>query len=434
MKLRHKWIILLFPASVFFMMFDFLPVHPDIPVSVYRIAQVVILFMLAIFLMNRNPKFSLNNPTFLLLIGFLLIVLVASPFSVNVNNSLFEAFRLAQFTILAFIMSLFLKSVWKEEYWIYLSTAMLWSGVIAGLSIITDHLAITNFSSLYIDRVLQTETRQFGILGEVNFAAGKLGIFLPFAFLLWRHYNHRGKLIKASLVLIALFVILIAIFLTGSRMGGVIAGFCILVFLFRETRQFLRPRAIFSAVSVVLIIILLVLMSGYHIIDSPRVSALMMRYTQLPAHIATIGEGTTEASIAKRIDFFLIGLKMFADHAVTGVGLGNYPYVIGEYGPWGYKYAHNTFVSILAETGFIGFIFFLGLFVQIGRNIYHYYRNSSYSDFYFYLGMSFISLIIMLLFLSDFGNKYFWGFFVALSIYFDYAKRSRGAIKGRVLP
>ncbi len=433
MKRRHRWIILLFPASVFFMMFDFLSVHPDVSVSIYRTAQIVILCMLVIFLINRNPKFSLNNPTFLLLIGFLFIILASSPFSVNVNNSLFEAFRLAQFIALAFVMSLFLKNVWKEEYWIYLSTTMLWSGVIAGLSIITDHLAITNFSSLYIDRAWLAEIRQFGILGEANFAAGKLGIFLPFVFLLWRYYNHRGKLIKASLALIALFIILIAMFLTGSRMGGVIAGLSTLVFLFRETRQFLRPRAVFGAASVVLIISLLVLMSGYHIIDSPRVSALMMRYTQLPIHIVAIGGGATEASIAERIDIFFIGLKMFADHAVTGVGLGNYPYAIGEYGPWGYKYAHNTFVSILAETGFIGFIFFLGLFVRIGRNIYHYYQRSSYSDFYFYLGMSFINLMIMLFFLSDFGNKYFWGFFVVLSIYFDYAKRSRVAIGGRVL-
>jgi len=422
----RKLIVLLFPLSVFFMMFDFLRVYPGVNISVYRILQIIALFSIIIFLLvNRSLKFRLYNPTFLFLIGFFFMILLSTFFSSDVNNSLFEASRLTQYIVMAFIMALFLKNVWREEYWIYLVTTMLLCGGIAGLSIITDYFGVTDFSSLYIEKAHLAKLRPFGILGEPNFAGGKLGIFLPFVFLSWRYYNYHGKLVKAFLALIVLFITLTAIFLTGSRMGGVIAGFSLLIFIFKEARIVLRIRTIFNIMLAFLLIGLPIFIIGFGTIKKLNQIEFVSRYGDLYTYIGTRGEKVTDFSLKMRSDFFVIGLKMFADHPVTGVGLGNYLSEMGRYGSYSFRYSHNTFISVLAETGLIGFVFFVGLFIQIGRNIYYYYRKSDHGDFYFYLGLSFINLIIMLFFLSDFMNKYFWGMFVALSMFWDYTKRYR---------
>ena len=75
-----------------------------------------------------------------------------------------------------------------------------------------------------------------------------------------------------------------------------------------------------------------------------------------------------------------VGLEMFADHPITGVGLGNYKLTFLQYkaeflaSPRGVAYdfyiaraaqAHNDYVQLLAELGALGTIALLGLLVLI---------------------------------------------------------------------
>ncbi|EIL91333.1 O-antigen polymerase family protein [Rhodanobacter fulvus Jip2] len=65
-----------------------------------------------------------------------------------------------------------------------------------------------------------------------------------------------------------------------------------------------------------------------------------------------------ESSAAGRVDAWYEGLHMFLSHPLFGVGAGNFT----EYN---YLTAHNSFVLVLAETGFFGFITWLA-FVGYG--------------------------------------------------------------------
>lgn len=65
-----------------------------------------------------------------------------------------------------------------------------------------------------------------------------------------------------------------------------------------------------------------------------------------------------EESAAGRVDAWYAGLEMFRDHPAFGVGAGNFT----EYNE---LTAHNSFVLVLAETGFIGFMVWLA-FVGYG--------------------------------------------------------------------
>ena len=109
MLLSKQKLAFLFPLSIFIMMFDFLPVYPNLPISIYAVIQtIVILLMITYLLICGNIKFKSDSTTFLLLLGFLFITILFIPFSFNVNNSIFNVYRLSRFIILAFIISIFL--------------------------------------------------------------------------------------------------------------------------------------------------------------------------------------------------------------------------------------------------------------------------------------------------------------------------------------
>jgi O-antigen ligase len=68
-----------------------------------------------------------------------------------------------------------------------------------------------------------------------------------------------------------------------------------------------------------------------------------------------------DASGGDRILCWKIALMMFKDHPLFGVGWGQYPDLIRSYGHNKKLPAHNTPLSVLAETGIFGLIFFLSI-------------------------------------------------------------------------
>jgi O-antigen ligase len=77
--------------------------------------------------------------------------------------------------------------------------------------------------------------------------------------------------------------------------------------------------------------------------------------------ISTMGAPTQESSASSRLEINKGSLLMFKENPF-GVGYRNYPYVAHRYlnrrvlSQSGFRSAHNGFLSILCETGFIGFI------------------------------------------------------------------------------
>jgi O-antigen ligase len=74
-----------------------------------------------------------------------------------------------------------------------------------------------------------------------------------------------------------------------------------------------------------------------------------------------------------RIQLWSVAWKMWQEHPVLGVGIGQYRAVADQYifGGVG-NIAHNTYLSFLAETGLVGFVVFISLplaiFVRVLRS------------------------------------------------------------------
>lgn len=422
----QKKLALIFPLSIFIMVFDRLKVYPTVNISMYRVLQMPILIIIVIFLLGRKKlKFNLYNPTPVLLFGFLLSVFISTLTAVYQEPALIEARRIIELIILSFIIFFFIKNQWDEESWVILAKMMMIAGGLSGLSVLTDLFGWTHFYRLYSEAMLYM--RPSGILGEPNYAAGKLGIFLPFAFFCIVNYRKPKKYFQFSLSIVSVFIILIAIFFTGSRLGGFIAVFSILIFLIKENlKKKVFLKSIIFFITIILIITFINLIIPIKVNFSKEINHTLESYKSLFYFLSEGEELEGRQSLSARINMGRAGLKIFTDYPIFGVGLGNYKYVAPKYILISQMYySHNTFITILSELGFIGFLFFIFICIKIISSIYYFYKKSSFSPFYFYLGLSFINLLILSFFLHSVNDKYFWGMFIPISMLLEYWNLNR---------
>jgi O-antigen ligase len=86
---------------------------------------------------------------------------------------------------------------------------------------------------------------------------------------------------------------------------------------------------------------------------------------------------------AERLAHWIAGLRMFFDHPILGVGIGNYPNAYPQYFITIFVnslgHAHNYYINIAAETGFIGLIVYLcflaAIFIAGGTAYRHIHRK-----------------------------------------------------------
>lgn len=126
---------------------------------------------------------------------------------------------------------------------------------------------------------------------------------------------------------------------------------------------------------------------------------------------------TTYQSNTERVLIWQSAYKMFQDHPVLGVGLGQYKdnyqkkYISPKAKERTLGHAHNNFMQMLAENGMVGFIGFTGM---IGYFICHSFRRfwQTKSPYAFMISMSTLALVLQGLTEYNFGNsavmKAFW--------------------------
>lgn len=126
---------------------------------------------------------------------------------------------------------------------------------------------------------------------------------------------------------------------------------------------------------------------------------------------------TKYQSNTERLLIWQSAYKMFLDHPVLGVGLGQYKdnyqkkYISSKAKEKTLGHAHNNFMQMLAENGIVGFI---GFTVMIGYFICHSFMRfwRTKSPYAFMISMSTLALVLQGLTEYNFGNsavmKAFW--------------------------
>lgn len=201
--------------------------------------------------------------------------------------------------------------------------------------------------------------RVYGTFNQPNPYAGYINMSLPIVLsltILGRNWATRILAGTAALILGA------AEYLTRSN-GGEIAISVAVIFILIVGLPQLRKLAAIIGVGTLGLVAALV------------AGVIPMRFTKpILSKLGLIAISFTAPSAqnystTERLAHWLAGIRMFADHPFTGVGIGNYGTTYAQYHVGIFvnslDHAHNYYINILAETGIIGLTAFLLLIVAI---------------------------------------------------------------------
>ena len=160
---------------------------------------------------------------------------------------------------------------------------------------------------------------------------------------------------------------------TQSRGALIALGVFTLIALIGQRR---RLRAILGARRLRRVWVALAVTSVIVVLAAPKDVWERMSGLRHMTSTETLTEVDPEQSARQRFEIWKVASTIALDHPVTGVGLGAYPYAHFVYARRdvfdpigrGFRDAHSTYLTVLAETGIPGFVIFAAL---VGASFVH---------------------------------------------------------------
>lgn len=174
---------------------------------------------------------------------------------------------------------------------------------------------------------------------------------------------------------------MIAALATGSRSALVLLVFSLVFFfiqlILNSDEEFsLKSRSGQIMIGLVSIAIILVINTEFALL----LDGIFARFSD------TVTESDTSITLENiRLSLWSAGLDMWRDHPIRGIGIAQFDnrldYQLRYISQIGYRglNAHNTYISVLAETGMIGFILFMTMNVIAVRSFLYSYQNTTMS-------------------------------------------------------
>lgn len=240
----------------------------------------------------------------------------------------------------------------------------MWAVVASALALggltIAQHLWAADQTFFGFARPLVHETtatndvaRAVGPIGNPNAYAQMLVVAVPLAL---GRLLHEKRIVLRLLALAATAVSIAAIYLTFSRSGFTALAVVVVLFLFR-----FRPRLAPVIIGMAVLALVVGAASGIYTSRLKKVEEVLPWYHSTQ---------TEDPSLAGRAAFLHIGLQMWRENPVLGVGFANYPVRYADYNrrvgtdPALGSTAHDFPVEVAAETGVVGLALWLFLAVS----------------------------------------------------------------------
>lgn len=301
-------------------------------VKIIVIKGVPLYFLFSIFsiffliLTNKDEKYKIQiNELYILFFMFWLMT------SIIIAPNIFSAVQQYYYYIISFSLFFIIKrSVFSVSSWYKLSNYFLIGGLVVSVAMTLSWKLIFDNNRVDINGI------------NPNYLAYSLITILPILYIKFR--DGRIDILFYSM----LAIVSIAIFLTGSR--GALISLFIYLFIIGIKKPLLG----------ISIIILIIFFS----------SVIIGLYDSLPQYwqLRFDFNNATGSSIdwsSGRDDTWMFAWQLIKENYIFGIGLNNFGFVtslsIG---------VHNAFLSLLVETGIIGFLLFFMIFVSILFTIY----------------------------------------------------------------
>lgn len=297
---------------------------------------------------------------------------------------------------------------WKQTTWLIMITAAL----LASLSLF--QLVTHNYQQDFFGLAAVQMDKVFGdattprIAGPIN-APNLWGQVLVAVstLIIFRIIHEKSTLVKTA-ALLMVGVITYVVLNTYSRGAYVVLAIDVVLILFVFERRF-SPLVGVAGVTV-LILLIPFLPANYR-----------DRFDTLTAFTSQNGI-YQDTSFRGRSSEMLTGLAMFAEHPILGVGTGNYPTNYQRYTQLiGIEFRaqardpHSLYVQLLAETGILGTLAFLGmvasLFTALNKACRELERSPHLQDWLPWMNairMAILSYLMTSVFLHNAYIRYFW--------------------------
>ena len=344
------------------------------------------------------------------LLAYFIVVIISFLVASDKGQALTEILDLGKDIVIVYCILFALREAqsWKQTIWLIIMT----TAALCCLSIY--QLATHNYNQSFFDLAAVTMDKVFGdtatprIGGPIN-APNLWGQILVAVstLLIFRIIHEKPLLIKLA-ALFTLGIILYVVLNTFSRGAYLVLAIDVVLILFVFEKHF-NPLIAFAGLSI-LILLFPFLPSNYR-----------DRFVTLSAFTAENGI-YQDTSFRGRTSEMLTGLTMFTSHPLLGVGAGNYPTNYQHYAQLvGIEFRaqardpHSLYIQLLAETGILGTIAFLGMVFFILRALNKACRNIELSPhlhdwlpWISALRLAIISYLLTSIFLHNAYIRYFW--------------------------
>jgi O-antigen ligase len=305
-----------------------------------------------------HERFNVPRPLALALLALLFAMLLSMTVTLSINLSLKEIIKWIEVLIVLFIGAQYIRA--RRQIW-----ALIIIICLAALSQAIMGYAQNFFGLGPTAFIRNSALRVYGTFGQPNPYAGYINMTLTIAIaltLLARSWSIR-ILAGCTTILLAA-----AEYFSQSRGGEIALAIAV---LFIVTLGIPRLRPLMGAAGIGGLGIVAGYLAG---IVPERYLSPILKILGLTS-ISFTAPSATDYSTAERLAHWIAGARMFLDHPLLGVGIGNYPQAYPRYfitifvNPLGH--AHNYYINIAAEAGIFGVLgllmFLAASFVAGGR-------------------------------------------------------------------
>lgn len=344
----------------------------------------------------------------LLVLAYGLVVFTSLLYAVNYSTAANAASDFAKNGVITVLLVIIIqnRSTFRGAMWV-----LVIAGIITGSISVFQYLTKTfanAYGGLGQAEILNIVTgvddyRISGPIGDPNFYAQILVVIVPLAF---QFMLSEKKLILRALAAWSLAVCGLSIIFTFSRGGAVALGVVLICLLIYRR---LRP------LELILIALLIIAMAAFL---PEQYNARLNAMTQIVTGQTDVRE---EASLRGRLSELSVAWKMFSQHPLIGVGVGNYPQYYQSYSRQigldprtENREPHNLFLEVAAETGIIGlFVFFMVLIFsfQAIHQAWLTFKKlgiTQYADLVAVFGIAFVGYLTAALFIHGAYPRYLW--------------------------
>jgi O-antigen ligase len=314
---------------------------PELPLvsSIFPVVGVVTLGAHVISQKQHTKALSSNRKIYALFILFILWVIISNPAASVLPSN--DDNRIWLSTFVQLLISVWLCATIMDEPSKHIHLFVIYS-------------MIATFSAAYAianggiaESFLESE-RSGGLAGAANSAARYFVVGIVMMYYL--RLREKRKSLR-FLLLIAMGTLLLGTLYTVSRTGLLLLIFAMVLLAFQHFQTQNRGQIVF--VTVIGLLITWVFADNI----------LGVFNSIVPA----IRDGSDTVGV--RYGLWQAGFRMWWDYPIQGVGIGQFPEKLVYYGSdllapkYWHKSAHNMYIQVLSETGLVGFIIFISIFI-----------------------------------------------------------------------